>query len=133
MQPAVEQHAAPLLADACQVWSDNGCGKQNASGWLLYYASVAVLIDPGKVTKWVRRRDLRKGYYGKEKCVEPFRNPNWQMKLKCTCLWVPAPDADAATARPRPIDPHSSLPLELQLEVLRRTRAAGVDSMPMPD
>ena len=25
----------------------------------LYYAAVAVLIDAGKVTKWVRRRDLR--------------------------------------------------------------------------
>ena len=99
----------------------------------LYYAAVAVLIDAGKVTKWVRRRDLRKGYYGKEKCVEPFRDPYWQMKRRCTCLWVPAPDAGAATARLRPTDPHLGLPLELQLEVLRRTRAAGVDSMPMPD
>ena len=99
----------------------------------LYCAAVAVLIDTGKVAKWVRRRDLRKGYYGKEKCAEPFRDPYWQLKLKCTCLWMPAPDADAATARPRPIDPHSGLPLELQLEVLRRTRAAGIDSMPMPD
>ena len=99
----------------------------------LYYAAVAVLIDAGKVAEWVRRRDLRKGYYGKEKCIEPFRDPYWQLKLKCTCLWVTAPDDDAATARPQPIDPHSGLPLELQLEVLRRTRAAGVDSIPMPD
>ena len=43
----------------------------------LYYAAVAVLIDAGKVTKWVRRRDLRKGCYGKEKYVEPFRDPYW--------------------------------------------------------
>ena len=99
----------------------------------LYYAAVAVLIDAGKVAKWVRRRDLRKGYYSKEKCVEPFRDPYWQIKLKCICLWVHAPDAGATMARLRPIDPHSGLPLELQLEVFRRTRAAGADSMPMPD
>ena len=43
----------------------------------LYYAAVAVLIDAGKVTEWVRRRDLRKCYYGKEKCVELFRDPYW--------------------------------------------------------
>ena len=99
----------------------------------LYYASVAVLIDAGKVTEWVCRRDLRKGYYGEEKCVEPFHDPFRQLKLKCTCLWVPAPDDGATTAHPRPADPHSGLPLTLQLEVLRRTRAAGVDSMPMSD
>ena len=57
----------------------------------LYYAAVAVLIDADKVTEWVRRRDLRKGYYGKEKSVEAFRDPYWQLKLKCICLWVPAP------------------------------------------
>ena len=50
----------------------------------LYYAEVAVLIDAGKVTKWVRRRDLRKGYYGKEKVVETFRDPCWQLNLACT-------------------------------------------------
>ena len=99
----------------------------------LYYAAVAVLVEAGTAAKWVRRRDLRKGYYGKEKCIEPFRDPYWQLKLKCTCLWVPADGgADAATARSRPTDPHSGLRLEQQLEVLRRTRAAGVDSLPMP-
>jgi hypothetical protein len=39
-------------------------------------------IDAGKATKWVRRRDLRKGYYGKEKVVEAFRDPYWQLELK---------------------------------------------------
>ena len=99
----------------------------------LYCAVVAVLIGAGKVAERVRRCDLRKGYYGKEKRVEPFRAPHWQLKLKCTCLWVPAPDDGAATAHPRPIDPHSGLPLGIQLEVLRRTRAAGVGSMPMSE
>ena len=92
----------------------------------LYYAAVAVLIDAGKVAEWVRQRDLRKGYYGKEKCIESFRDPYRQLKLKCTCPWVTAPDDDAAMARPRPIDPHSGLPLELQLEVFRHTRAASI-------
>ena len=99
----------------------------------LYYAAVAVLVEAGTVTKWVRRRDLRKGYYGAEKCVEPFRDPYWQLKLKCTCLWVPDDAADAATTRTRPTDPHSGLRLEHQLEVLRRTRAVGVDSLAFPD
>ena len=43
----------------------------------LYYAAVAVLVETGMVTKWVRRHDLRKGYYGAEKFVEPFRDPYW--------------------------------------------------------
>ena len=75
----------------------------------LYYAAVAVLIDAGKVTEWVRRSDLRKGYYGKDKFVEAFRDPYWQLKLKCTCLWVPAPTAGTATAHPRPVDPYSGV------------------------
>ena len=106
-------------------------GKSPAAD--LYYAAVAVLVEAGTVTKWVRRRDLRKGYYGKEKCVEPFRDPYWQLKLKCTCLWVPDGADGAAMARTRPTDPHSGLRLENQLEVLRRTRAVGVDSLPFPD
>ena len=52
----------------------------------LYYAAVAVLVETGMVAKWVRRRDLRKGHYGAEKCAEPFRDPYWQLTLKCTCL-----------------------------------------------
>ena len=52
----------------------------------LCYAAVAVLVEAGTVTRWVRRRDLRKDYYGKEKCAEPFRDPYWQLTLKCTCL-----------------------------------------------
>ena len=99
----------------------------------LYYAAVAVLAEAGTVTKRVRRRDLRNGYYGAEKCVEPFRDPYWQLKLKCICLWVPDDAADAATTRTRPTDPHSGLRLEHQLEVLRRTRAVGVDSLAFPD
>ena len=99
----------------------------------LYYAAVAVLIEAGTVTKLVRRRDLRKGYYGAEKPVKPFRDPYWQLKLKCTCLWVPDDAADAATARTRPTDPHSGLRLENQLEVLRHARAVGVDSLTFPD
>ena len=87
----------------------------------LYYAAVAVLVEAGTVTKWVRRRDLRKGFYGAEKCAEPFRDPYWQLKLKCTCLWVPGDAADAATTRTRPTDPHSGLRLEHQLEVLVRS------------
>ena len=46
---------------------------------------------------------------------------------------MPEAAAGDATARPRPVDPHSGLPVEAQFEVLRRTRAAGVDSMPMPN
>ena len=74
----------------------------------LYYAAVAVLTEAGKVTKWVRRRDLRKGYYGTEKVVETY----WELKLKCTCLWAPeVASGDAtATARPRLIDSHSPRP-----------------------
>ena len=34
-------------------------GKSPAAD--LYYAAVAKLIEAGMVTKWVRRRDLRKG------------------------------------------------------------------------
>ena len=108
------------------------CSKTPAAD--LYYAAVAVLIDAGKVTKWVRRRNLRKGYYGKEKVVEMFRDPYWQLKLKRTYLWVPEASAGAATARPRPVDPHSGLPVAVQLDFLRCTRAAaGVGSMPMPN
>ena len=44
-------------------------GKSPAAD--LYYAAVAVLVEAGTVPKWVRRRDLRKGYYSKEKCAEP--------------------------------------------------------------
>ena len=32
----------------------------------LYYAAVAVLVETGMVAKWVRRRDLRKGFCGKD-------------------------------------------------------------------
>ena len=46
---------------------------------------------------------------------------------------MPEAAAGDATARPRPVDPHSGLPVEAQFEVLRRTRAAGVDSIPMPN
>jgi len=101
----------------------------------LYYAAVAHLVRTGKVSPWVRRRDLRKGYCGTDEGVEPFRDPYWQLKLKCTSLWIPdAGDADddAATTRPRPTDPHSGLSLECQLEVLRRIRAAGIDPLSMP-
>ena len=41
----------------------------------LYYAAVAVLVEAGKVTKWVRRRDLRKGYCGEDNGAEPSRDP----------------------------------------------------------
>ena len=41
----------------------------------LFYAAVAVLVEAGTVTKWVRRCDLRKGYFGKDDGVEPFRDP----------------------------------------------------------
>ena len=101
----------------------------------LYYAAVAHLVRTGKVSPWVRRRDLRKGYCGTDEGVEPFRDPYWQLKLKCTSLWIPdADDAgdDAATTRPRPTDPHSGLSLECQFEVLRRIRAAGIDPLSMP-
>ena len=102
----------------------------------LYYAAVAELIRTGKVSPWVRRRDLRKGYCGTDEGVEPFRDPYWQLKLKCTSLWIPdADDADddAAMTRPRPTDPHSGLSLECQFEVLRRIRAAGIDPLSMPE
>ena len=92
----------------------------------LYYAAVAKLIETGEVAEWVRRRDLRKGYCGKDAGAEPFRDPYWQLKLKCNCLWVPDNAADAATTRTRPTDPHSGLRLENQLEVLRRTSALGL-------
>ena len=68
----------------------------------LFYAAVAVLVKAGTVTKWVRRRDLRKGYFGKDEGVEPFRDPYWQLKLKCTCLWVPDGASGAAITRTRP-------------------------------
>ena len=48
-------------------------GKAPAAG--LFYAAVAALVEAGTVTKWVRRRDLRKGYFGKDDGVEPFRDP----------------------------------------------------------
>ena len=54
-------------------------------------------------------------------------------QAQVTCLWVPASDAGGATAHPQPVDPHSGLPRALQLDFLRRTHAARVDSMPMPD
>ena len=99
----------------------------------LYYAAVAVLVDAGKVTKWVRRRDLRKGYCNSEPSAVVFRDPYWKLKLMTTCLWTPV--TGPAPRRPHlsHCDPHSGLPKIAQLEVLRRTRAVGVDSMPMPD
>ena len=106
-------------------------GKSPAAD--LYYAAVAVLVDAGTVTKWVRRRDLRKGYFGSDGGAEPFRDPYWQLKLKCTSLWVPDGADGAAVARTRPTDPHSGLRLENQLEILRRTRAVGIDSLAFPD
>ena len=106
-------------------------GKSPAAD--LFYAAVAVLVEAGTVTKWVRRRDLRKGYFGEDGGAEPFRDPYWQLKLKCTSLWVPDGADGAAVARTRPTDPHSGLRLENQLEILRRTRAVGIDSLAFPD
>ena len=100
----------------------------------LYYAAVAVLVDAGKATKWIRRRDLRRGWaHDPNSALVAHRDPYWELKLKCTCLWLPSPPPRARKPRPRPIDPHSGLPVTAQLEVLRCTRAIGVDSMPMPE
>ena len=48
----------------------------------LYCAAIAVRTGAGKVTKWVRRRDVRHGYYAKEKIVGTFGDPYWELKLK---------------------------------------------------
>ena len=99
----------------------------------LFYAAVAVLVAAGKVTKWIRRRDLRAGFCGAGMGAEPSRDPYWEMKLKCTCLWISDYDPAARTPQPRLTDLHSGLPMAQKLEVLRRARAAGVDALSFPD
>ena len=41
----------------------------------LYYAAIAVLIEAGMVSEWVRRHYLRKGYCGNDEGAEPSRDP----------------------------------------------------------
>ena len=45
----------------------------------LHCAAVAVLVDAGKVTKWVRRRDLRHGYCNTEPAKVMYRDPYWKL------------------------------------------------------
>ena len=84
------------------------------------YAAVATLVDDGVVTKWVRRRDVHGGpkaqaaEWGSTSGSEMY----WAKKLAVGFL---GPYFGA-------IDEHSGLPVEMQLEVLRRVRFVGPDA-----
>ena len=85
---------------------------------------VAALVDDGVVTKWVRRRDIRGGPKAQaaERGFASGSDVYWAEKLAVGFL---GPYFGA-------IDEHSGLPVELQLEVLRRVRFVGPDAAPQP-
>ena len=105
----------------------SGFGKEVGGHWYaedLYYTAVATLVGDGAVSKWVRRRDIRGGPKAQaaEWGVASGSDMYWAEKLAVGFL---GPYFGA-------IDEHSGLPVEMQLEVLRRVRFVGPDAAPQP-
>ena len=80
----------------------------------VYYAAVAMLVEDGVVSKWVRRRDVHGGPMAQavEWGFAGGSDMHWAEKLAVGFL---GPYFGA-------IDEHSGLPVEKQLEVLSRVR-----------
>ena len=99
-------------------------GDKSASD--MYFTAVAVLVDDGVVTKWVRRRDVR----GRNRA----QAAEWGFISGSDCYWYgklrAGPLGPSGTTL---MDPHSGLTVPHQLEILRRTRFVGFDSMPQSD
>ena len=89
-----------------------------------YYAAVATLVDDGVVTKWVRRRDIR----GRSKA----QAAEWGFASGSDMYWMEKLAVGFLGPYSGAIDEHSGLPVEKQLEVLRRVRFVGPDAAPQP-
>ena len=90
----------------------------------LYYAAVATLVDDGVVSMWVRRRDIR----GRSKA----QAAEWGFASGSDMYWMEKLAVGFLGPYFGATDVHSGLPVEKQLEVLRRVRFAGPDAAPQP-
>ena len=90
----------------------------------LYYAAVVTLVDDGVVSKWVRRRDVWGG--PKAQAAE------WGFASGSDMYWMEKLAVSFLGPYFGAIDEHSGLPVEKQLEVLRRVRFVGPDAAPQP-
>ena len=95
----------------------NGLGRTSVGSCFaedLYYAAVATLVDDGVVSKWVRRRDIRGG--PKVQAVD------WGFASGSDMYWMEKLAVGFLGPYFGAVDEHSGLPVEKQLEVLRRVR-----------
>ena len=88
----------------------------------IYYAAVATLVDGGVVSKWVRRRDVHGGPMAQ--AVE------WGFASGSDMYWAEKLAVGFLGPYFGAVDEHSGLPVEKQLEVLRRVRFVGPDAAP---
>ena len=105
----------------------NGFGREFGGSCFaedLYYVAVATLVDDGVVTKWVRRRDVHGG--PKAQAAE------WGFTSGSEMYWAKKLAVGFLGPYFGAIDEHSGLPVEMQLEVLRRVRFVGPDAAPQP-
>jgi len=105
------------------------CGFERANGGScfaedLYYAAVATLVDDGVVSKWVRRRDVHGGPMAQA--------AEWGFASGSDMYWMEKLAVGFLGPYTGAIDEHSGLPVEKQLEVLRRVRFVGPDAAPQP-